>query len=124
MNYSYKIEDMTGGNGYRVRYTFKDKTRNGESLIVELIRCENPGGARSIPNMWEANGYIKGHLDNFIGADVSATDMAGNCRKRYDPMVTKDGRRINFDWILEDTPENRARIIAEICRRAFEEVND
>lgn len=27
-------------------------------------------------------------------------------------------------WMLEDTPENRDRIIAEICRRAFEEVSD
>lgn len=34
------------------------------------------------------------------------------------------GHKINFDWMLEDTPENRARVIAEICRRSFEEVSD
>ena len=27
-------------------------------------------------------------------------------------------------WLIEDTPENRARIIAAICRRAFEEVKE
>ena len=123
-DYAYKMKDMSYGRGNRVRYTFADKTRNGESLIVELIRCENLGGPHSIPNLWKDHGYIDRILENFIGTDVFATDEEGNCRRRYDPQLSKDGRRINFDWILEDTPENRDRIIAEICRRAFEEVSD
>lgn len=40
------------------------------------------------------------------------------------PKSPELGIKINFDWMLEDTPENRDRILAEICRRAFEEVND
>lgn len=123
-DYSYKMEDMTGGNGYRVRYTFEDKTRKGESLIVDLTRCDNHGGSHSILNIWKARGYIDRVLKNFIGVDVFATDDEGNCRRRYDPVVLEGRRGINFYWILEDTPENRDRIIAEICRRAFEEVSD
>lgn len=124
MSYSYEMKDMTGGNGYRVRYTFEDNSNQGERLIVDLTRCDNPGGSHSIPNMWKDRGYIDRALENFIGVDVFATDDEGNCRRRYDPTVLDGGRGINFYWILEDTPENRDRIIAEICRRAFEEVGD
>lgn len=125
MKHSYKIEDMTGGRGFCIRYTFEDQTPKGERLIVDLVRCENPGGARSLPNLWKEHGYIDRVLKSWIGIDVYVTDKAGNCRRDYDPMVLdNNGHRINFEWVLEDTPENRDRIIAEICRRAFEEVND
>lgn len=122
MNHSCKLEDMTGGRGFRIRYTFEDKTPKGERLVVDLVKCENPGGARSLPNLWKKHGYIDRILNTWIGVDVYVTDEAGNCRRAYDPTVwDNNGHRINFDWMLEDTPGNRSRIIAEICRRAYAE---
>ena len=124
-NHAYKMEDMTGGRGGCIRYTFEDQTPKGERLVVDLVNCENPGGARSLPNLWKKHGYIDRVLKTWIGVDVYVTDKAGNCRRDYDPTVwDNNGHQINFDWMLEDTTENRARIIAEICRRAFEEVSD
>lgn len=123
--YFYKMEDMTWGNGYRVRYTFKDKTLKGEALTVDLSRCENSGRPNSLPNLWFSHGYIDKILTTWVGVNVFVTDDAGNCRRDYDPTLIFDpAPQINFDWIIEDTPENRSRIIAEICRRAFEEVSD
>lgn len=125
MEHSYKMEDMTGGRGFCIRCTFEDQTPKGERLVVDLVKCENPGDARSLPNLWKKHGYIDGVLNTWIGVDVYVTDKAGNSRRDYDPTVLdNNGHRINFDWMLEDTPENRDRIIAEICRRAFEEVSD
>lgn len=124
-NHAYKMEDMTGGDGYRVRYTFEDKTPRGENIIVDLSRCENSGSVYSLPNLWKKYGYINKVLDTWIGVNVFVTDKAGNCRRDYDPTIILDkGPQINFAWTLEDTPENRDRILAEICRRAFEEVSD
>lgn len=116
---NYIAEDMTGGNGVRVRYKFTEKTKKGETLIFDLIRCTNPGGARSLPERWKAAGYIDRVLQSWIGVDTFATDSAGNCRRAYDPTVDETGKHINFEWMIEDTPANRARMIAEICRRAF-----
>nr|DAL10993.1 MAG TPA_asm: hypothetical protein [Bacteriophage sp.] len=124
MNHSYKLEDMTGGRGFRIRYTFEDKTPKGERLVVDLVKCENPGGARSLPNLWEKHGYIDRILNTWVGVNVYVTSEDGTCRGDYNPQESGIGHKINFDWILEDTKENRARIIAEICRRAFEEVNN
>ena len=126
MKHSYKMEDMTGGSGFRIRYTFEAQTPKGERLVVDLVKCENHGGGdRSLPNLWKKHGYIDRVLNTWIGVDVYVTDKAGNSRRDYDPTVLdNNGHRINFEWVLEDTPENRARIIAEICRRAFEEVSD
>ena len=123
MNHSYKLEDMTGGRGFCIRYTFEDKTQKGERLVVDLVKCENPGGARSLPNLWPKHGYIDRILNTWVGVDVYVTSEDGTCRGDYNPQESGIGHKINFDWMLEDTPENRARIIAEICRRAFEEVN-
>lgn len=124
MKHSYKMEDMTGGRGFRIRYTFEDQTPKGERLVVDLVRCENPGGSRSIPNFWKAAGLIDRVLDTWIGVDVYVTSEDGTCRGDYNPQESGIELKINFDWMLEDTPENRDRIIAEICRRAFQEVSD
>lgn len=123
--HAYRMEDLTAWRGFCIRYTFEDKTPKGERLVVDLVKCENPGGARSLPNLWKRHGYIDRVLETWIGVDVYVTDKDGNCRRNYDPTVlNNNGHRINFEWMLEDTPENRARIITEICRRAFEEVSD
>lgn len=127
MRHSYKREDMTGGDGTRVRYTFVDKTPKGEEVVVDLSRCENSGKCYSLPNIWKKFGYVNRVLENWIGVNVFVTDKEGNCRRKYDPTIIlyRDKfPQINFSWIIEDTPENRDRIIAEICRRAFEEVSD
>ena len=124
MKHSYKMEDMTGGRGFCIRYTFEDQTPKGERLVVDLVKCENPGGTRSLPKLWKAAGLIDRVLDTWVGVNVYVTSEDGTCRGDYNPQESGIGHKINFDWMLEDTPENRARIIAEICRRAFEEVRN
>ena len=115
----YISEDMSGGRGQVIRYTFRAKNRKGEKIIFDLTRYTNPGGARSLPERWKSAGYIGRVLQSWIGVDVFVYGSAGNCRRAYDPTVDESGRHINFAWMLEDTPANRARIIAEIARRAF-----
>lgn len=115
----YTSEDMTHGRGGRIRYTFQAKNRKGEKIIFELSHCTNPGGSYSLPKRWKSAGYIDRVLQSWIGVDIFVYDSAGNCRRAYDPTVDESGRYINFAWMIEDTSENRVRMIAEIARRAF-----
>lgn len=117
----YTTKDMTFGRGERIRYTFCEKNGKGETIVFDLSHCENHGGPHYIPKMWKRAGLIDRVLQTWIAVDVYVHDSAGNERKDYDPTVAS-GRRINFVWMIEDTDENREKIIAEIYRRAFEEV--
>lgn len=46
-------------------------------------------------------------------------EKMGENRTRYTLNDTnKSGEKIDFKWVLEDTPENRDIILTEICKRA------
>lgn len=124
MNHSYTVKDMSCGMGLRMRYEFKDKNAKGEKITIELVSCTRYPGSRSLPILWEKKGIIDRILDTWVGVNVYVTSEDGTCRGAYNPQESGIGHKINFDWMLEDTPENRDRILAEICRRAFEEVSD
>lgn len=124
MNHSYTVEDMSCGMGLRMRYEFKDKNAKGEQILVELVSCTRHPGSQSLPILWKTKGLIDRVLDTWVGVNTYVTSEDGTCRGAYNPQESGIGHKINFDWMLEDTPENRARIIAEICREAFEEVSN
>lgn len=124
MDHSCTVKDMSGGLGSRIWYRFEEKNAKGEEIIVELISCTRDPGFSSLPIIWNKKGLIGRVLDSWIGVNVYVTSEDGTCRGDYNPQESGIGHKINFDWMLEDTPENRDRIIAEICRRAFEEVSD
>ena len=51
---------------------------------------------------------------------VYAYDKEGNCYGRYNPQILPHGTKINFDWILEATEENKERILNEIIKRTYD----
>lgn len=124
MDHSYTVKDMSGGLGIRIWYSFEEKNAKGEEIIVELISGMRDPGFSSLPIIWNKKGLIDRVLDSWIGVNVYVTSEDGTCRGDYNPQESGIGHKINFNWMLEDTPENRDRIIAEVCRRAFEEVSD
>ena len=124
MNHSYTVEDKSFGKGLRIWYRFEQKNEKGEEILIELVSCTRDPGSRSLPILWKEHGHIDRVLDSWVGVHVYVTSKDGICRGDYNPQESGFGHRINFDWMLEDTPENRDRIIAEIYRRAFEEVSD
>ena len=92
----YTTQDMTGGNGYRVRYTFTEPNKKGENLIVDLSH-----GRQNIV-----------FCENFVQTgDIWHED--------YNPQLDKTKRSICPDWLFDDTTENRERLIDEIERRFY-----
>lgn len=92
----YTTQDMTGGNGYRVRYTFTEPNKKGEILIVDL-----------------SNGR---HDLCFCKNYVQAGDM---WRMDYNPQLDSTKRHLCPEWLLKDTAANRQKLIDEIERRFY-----
>lgn len=64
-------------------------------------------------------GFIKERLKSYWHVTVYAYDKKGACCGRYNPQILPGGIKINFDWVLEATEENKERILNEIIKRAY-----
>lgn len=114
-NLSYKIE-VRNSLAPGLWITINEANSDGETLIFELTKCINPGGKNSIPALWYKNGCTKTLLSSFWSLDTFVTHEKYGCFRAYDPTV-KDDHQINFDYILEATPENAEIIVKEMIRR-------
>lgn len=95
------------------------KNAKQETMTMEITHCTNPGGVSSLPNMWYKNGYTDIILNTYLCVDTYVYDSEGNCWGLYN-IQTEDNRNvINFDYMLEDTPENMTKLI-EACINLFE----
>lgn len=52
--------------------------------------------------------------------EVFAIDKKGNCRGDYNP-TEKENHKLNFEYVMEDTKENRSYILGVIENLAFGE---
>ena len=102
---------------YRELNIFDGENKNGERIDVELSRINAEGS--SIMNSWVKNGYIPKALPTWWSITVYVTDKDGNCYGRYNPQELPESHKINFNWVLEGTEENRIKILEEIERLAF-----
>lgn len=118
-----KIEEMAKNTRWFV--TFEELNSKGEEIVVEFVRCTNPGGNNSLPYLWKKNGFIDRILESWWSIQVYVTDSVGRCRGSYNPTskLSEDGKRmiINFDWMLEATEENAKKLFDEVERLAFME---
>lgn len=99
------------------------KNAKQETMVIEIVHCENPGGRNSLPYLWYKHGYTDKVMETYIGCNTYVHDSENSCYGIYNPTekLSDDGKRnvINFDWLLEDTEENRKKII-EACIELFE----
>lgn len=114
-NLSYKIE-VRNSLAPGLWISINEANSDGETLIFELTKCINSGGKNSIPALWYKNGYTKTLLSSFWSLNTFVTHERYGCYRAYDPTV-KDNHQINFDYILEATPENAEIIVKEMIRR-------
>lgn len=99
------------------------KNAKQETMVIEIVHCENPGGNNSLPYLWYKEGWTDKVIETYIGCHTYVTDSEGGCYGGYNVTEKYDEKRnvINFDWLLEDTEENRKKII-EACINLFEPV--
>lgn len=116
----YKVEK---GAGSLTLIYVTEPNAKGETLLIELSECKNSGGKNALPVLWKKHGFINRVLDTYICIHTYVTDTEGNCYGRYNPQtkLSEDGKRnvINFEWMFENTEENKQKLIDE-CIRIFE----
>ena len=115
----YKIEEQKGFGSTWIHVIGKNVKQ--ETMTIELIHCENPGGNNSLPYLWHKEGWTDKVMETYISCNTYVHDSEGGCYGRYNVTEKYNGKRnvINFDWLLEDTEENRKKII-EACIKLFE----
>lgn len=90
-----------------------------EKIEVEIEEVRHDKTLRSdLMKLWVKKKWMPKFLDKTLYVRTYVYDMNGNCYGKYNPMVRKDNRKINFDWVLEATEENQEKIIEEIKRLA------
>lgn len=113
----YTIEK---GNGSLTWIYITEPNRKEETLTIELSECKNPGGKNALPYLWYKAGYTDKILDAYLCIHTYCTDSEGKCYGRYNPQTkeSEDGKRnvINFDWMFENTEENKQKLINEVIR--------
>lgn len=94
------------------------KNAKQETMVIEIVHCENPGGKNSLPYAWYKNGWTDKVMETYIGCHTYVHDSEGFCFGIYNPTtkLSDDGKRsvINFDWLLEDTEENRKKLLRHV----------
>lgn len=114
----YKIEKRDYGSTWI--YVIGENAKK-EKLTIEIVHCENLGGKKSLPYLWWREGWTDKVIETWIGCSTYVHDSEGGCYGGYNVTERYNGKKnvINFDWLLEDTEENRKKII-EACIKLFE----
>lgn len=113
-------------NGDYVTFcTYRKKNRKEENIVIEISECNSDfKDKKSLAYLWYKNGYTDKKLTNYLSVKTYCRDKKGNCLGKYNPQTKKEGKRnvINFDWMLENTKENKEKLINEVIR-LFKESN-
>ena len=97
---------------------FQFRNKDGEDVLIIMKKFQNSRGKTSLPYLWYKHGYIDHILETWWNMDVYVTDAKGDCWGKYNPTIIEGKNKIDFKWMLEATPENADRLIAECVRRA------
>lgn len=124
---------MTGTRGMREQdhvYTSED---GRFTVIIKATDSGKKSDKNTLMSLWKKHGWVEEWLPTYLCVDTEYVDDEGMAWRRFDPTITMEhyeegtiehkvspnGRTvIDFDWILEATPENEAKLIAE-CERMY-----
>lgn len=112
------IDPITG------KRTYIEQVNDGELVIeIKTIKADRES-KYDMMSRWVKNGYLPEFIPERLHVDTYFYDEGGRCWGYYNPTEKRGGagRVIDFDWILEATPENEARVVAECLRMAAEGV--
>lgn len=122
MKKEYTIEQMEKTRWF---YYFKEPNAKGETLTIELTKCEDdPNWKNSNPKLWNKNGCTGSVLETYWSISTYVRDTEGNCFGIYNPQHTTEYNPktdtirpvINFEWMFEATEKNKEKLIDEVYR--------
>lgn len=118
MKYNYKVKRQKFGP---IKVEVQETNAKKETMVIALHECTNPGGKNSLSHLWYKGGWTETELETYLMMHTYVTDSEGNCRGAYSPTVkySEEKKRfvLDFDWMLENTPENQEKLINEAVSR-------
>lgn len=114
-NYLNLITRYEKMSDFRTRYFV------GDNFIIDISKCEHDlTSSTDLMRLWKKAGYIEEMLPTHIVVETFFTDASGDCWGYYNPTIkaSADGKRrvLNFDYLLEYTPDNVAHLLNEAIR--------
>lgn len=111
--------------GIRTVYVYDELNVHGESLIVELRR--GYVNARWVDGLRKKAFRLPDGAVHWLCCDVEYHDAEGNAwnggKSDYNPTIKPadeyNGYTTEFDWVIEDVPENREMMLQEVERRFY-----
>ena len=110
------IDTITG------KRTYSEYVNGGELVIeVRTVKADRKSKA-DLMSCWVKNGHLSEFIPEHLHVDTYFYDEDDRCWGYYNPTEKRGGygRSIDFDWILEATPENESRLVTECLRMAAE----
>lgn len=119
------LESTNGVDGNR-RFYRSDRA----NFVVEISETTYTHDKNSLMTLWVKHGWMPKFIETTLSVSTYYRDGEGNCWGIYNPQV-KTGvneygnpyPQINFDWMLEATPGNEQRLLAE-CERLMIEAQE
>lgn len=123
----FSLERKQGASIYWINYDGVNS--KGEKLTIELTKCKNSGGDKSIAALWKKHGHTKEVMEAWWSVHTYVEDKDGNTWGIYNPQYIEyietykgktNGCRyiIDFDYIWEATEDNAKKLL-EVCEDWF-----
>lgn len=105
--------DLVQDHGARRVYSTKSGT-----LKVEVIETEHRGIKGGAMDVYVKNGWVPRFMERTLGIQVYLRLPDGTqVVDVFNPTIKRDAGEINFNWLLEATPENELRLLREVAYR-------
>lgn len=114
----YTVEIVNDGRETKYSMINKNAKQESMDIYVRKITCDL-SDKKHLMWDWYKMGLIAKPMESYVSIDVYVEDSEGGCKRDYDPTIHPHTTRINFEWMLEYTPENVEKLVNE-CVRRFE----
>ena len=77
----YEIEEPKGFGSTWIKVIGKNAKQ--ETMTIEIVHCENPGGKNSLPYAWNKNGWTDKVMETYISCNTYVHDSENGCYGGY-----------------------------------------
>lgn len=99
-------------------YTFKRDLNSGEDLFIFTKTNSKGENMTILIAHWDNGDKFSLPYNNYLVCRT-CVDATEACTGKYNSQL--NGNKNNWEWYLEDTPENEQAIIDEVARRFYKE---
>lgn len=108
------------GNGVVRQYESED----GRFIVCITTCAHDKKNRHDLMHAWKKRGYVNRFMPTHLSVSTYYHEENGNCTGSYNPTCKTGGAGyvLDFEWVLEATPENEMKLVEEADRMRRENV--